>query len=269
MNPIPIESLSVYIYSTLIGGTILMVGLENCCAIVPIEQQSRLNHIGRNIGLWLFTLTLVDHGLVPMMNNLSDLTHTNFSGLFAKLPFAWSWLLILGFLTMDLMDYLWHLLEHKNPWLWRLHAVHHSDPDVDFSTNFRIHPAEAGIALSLRLIQVTVLGIPLWFVILRDMIRQPLALFHHANIAIPSRWDRAWRWLLITPALHKIHHSPYQQETDSNYGQFFSIWDRLFGTLVHSKESPAPRYGLPSLANERWQKISGMLLTPFQSKPFR
>jgi sterol desaturase/sphingolipid hydroxylase (fatty acid hydroxylase superfamily) len=136
-------------------------------------------------------------------------------------------------LTIVLMDFaVWaqHVATHKIPALWRLHRVHHADPELDTTSGLRFHPAELWFSMLYKLALVALLGASPEGVLLFEIILNAASMFEHAAIRIPERLDRALRWVVVTPSLHRIHHSERRDETDSNYGFFLSVWDRLFGT---------------------------------------
>lgn len=137
---------------------------------------------------------------------------------------------LLGLFVLDLSIFLFHWTTHHVPLFWRFHKVHHSDEDVNASTAFRFHPMEVLVSM-LFLYPVSLLFVPsareiFWFL----LIQQVVTLFHHSNILMPERWDRYLRWVIVTPRMHRIHHSAKRKESDSNYGVIFSFWDRCFGT---------------------------------------
>jgi sterol desaturase/sphingolipid hydroxylase (fatty acid hydroxylase superfamily) len=142
----------------------------------------------------------------------------------------------------SLVEYVFHVLMHKVPFLWRLHRIHHSDARLDVTTAVRDHPLEL-VALVVTLgLSAAAFGLNVWVVVVYELAESVISLAAHANLRLPDRLDRALRWILITPNMHCLHHSAYQPETDSNYGQVFSVWDRLFGTY-----SAAPRGGYDSI----------------------
>ena len=142
----------------------------------------------------------------------------------------------------SLVEYVFHVLMHKVPALWRLHRVHHSDAHLDVTTAVRDHPLEI-VALVLTLgLSAAAFGLNVWVVIAYELAESVVSLTAHANLRLPDRLDRALRWVFVTPNMHCLHHSAYRAETDSNYGQLFSVWDRLFGTY-----SAAPRLGYDAI----------------------
>ncbi|MEO0822140.1 MAG: sterol desaturase family protein [Pseudomonadota bacterium] len=154
------------------------------------------------------------------------------TGLFNMLGWP-SWLAgILCFVLLDFAIWLQHLASHKIPVLWRLHRVHHSDRDFDVTTAIRFHPIEIAFSMVLKIGLVYALGAPLWSVILFEIVLNGAAMFNHANLRLPRRLDAALRLAVVTPDMHRVHHSIDRREHDANYGFNFSVWDRLFGTYV-------------------------------------
>jgi sterol desaturase/sphingolipid hydroxylase (fatty acid hydroxylase superfamily) len=139
---------------------------------------------------------------------------------------------LLGLLLLDLIGaWLPHFVEHKVPVLWRLHLVHHSDTEVDTTSANRHHPGESVVRFAFTTLAVLVAGAPMWMVFLYQSLSVVLSQFNHANIALPVGLDRALSWLVVSPDMHKVHHHYVLPYTDSNYGNVFSVWDRLFGTF--------------------------------------
>jgi sterol desaturase/sphingolipid hydroxylase (fatty acid hydroxylase superfamily) len=193
-----------------------------------------------------FALGIINMILVPIapVSALigAQWAHNNDWGLLNILE-APLWLAIpVTFLVRSLAGYLFHVVMHKVHTFWRLHRVHHSDDRLDVSTTIRSHPLEL-IALFLTMAPLAVLiGLDPLALIAFELIEAAVSLFSHANLRLPERIDRPLRWLFVTPNMHCIHHSSHQPETDSNYGQVFSFWDRLFGTY-----SDVPRGGYDSM----------------------
>lgn len=141
--------------------------------------------------------------------------------------------MIVGLLLLDLVGaWLAHWVEHKTPLLWRLHLVHHSDTHIDTTTANRHHPGESVVRFVFTLLAVVVTGAPMWMVFLYQSLSVVLSQFNHANIALPPALDRALAWVIVSPDMHKVHHHYVLPYTDSNYGNVFSMWDRVFGTFM-------------------------------------
>ncbi len=141
------------------------------------------------------------------------------------------WLaLVASMLLLDLAIYLQHVMFHAVPLLWRLHRMHHTDLEIDLTTGARFHPLEIGLSLLLKLGVIVALGAPAGAVLLFEVLLNATAMFNHANARLPRRLDAVLRWLLVTPDMHRVHHSWRPDETNSNFGFNLPWWDRLFGT---------------------------------------
>jgi sterol desaturase/sphingolipid hydroxylase (fatty acid hydroxylase superfamily) len=139
---------------------------------------------------------------------------------------------VVGLLLLDLVGaWLPHFVEHHVPFLWRLHLVHHSDQAVDTTTANRHHPGESVVRFAFTALAVVVAGAPMWLVFLYQSVSVVLSQFNHANIALPPAVDRALSWVLVSPDMHKVHHHYVLPYTDTNFGNVFSVWDRLFRTF--------------------------------------
>lgn len=180
-----------------------------------------------------------------------------------------SWLeVVVAVLLLDLMIYGQHVASHKIPLFWRIHRVHHSDRDVDVTTAIRFHPIEIAISMVLKIGTVYLIGASALAVILFEILLNGCAMFNHANIKIPRGLDRILRMLIVTPDMHRIHHSVRRRETDANYGFNLSWWDRLFRTYI---DQPAGGHlemglGLEEIQDERPTRLGWSLLFPFRSR---
>ena len=174
--------------------------------------------------------------------------------------------LIVGLLLMDLVGaYLVHLIEHKIKVLWKFHMVHHADTQVDTTTANRHHPGESVIRAVFAIFAILVCGAPMWIVFLYQSLSVVLSQFNHANIRLPLWLDTALSYVIISPNMHKVHHHFERPQTDSNYGNIFAFWDRLFGTF---DATPMEKimYGLDVLENDKDQSFAYQLNLPFNSK---
>jgi sterol desaturase/sphingolipid hydroxylase (fatty acid hydroxylase superfamily) len=173
--------------------------------------------------------------------------------------------LALGFAARSLIAYGIHVAMHKVPLLWRVHRVHHSDTHMDVSTTVRFHPLEFVVSTPILLALAVALGIPPLALMLYEVFDAAMAVFTHANARLPEPFDRALRLILATPAMHRVHHSADQRETDSNYGATFSWWDRLFGTyrMRPPGELAAMNLGLAEWRGRRATALAWLLAMPF------
>ena len=177
------------------------------------------------------------------------------------------WLaVILAVILLDLAIYLQHVLFHAVPSLWRLHRMHHADLDFDVTTGVRFHPVEIILSMALKLMVVTALGAPALAVLVFEVLLNATAMFNHSNLRLPLRLDAALRLVLVTPDMHRVHHSTIRQETDSNYGFNLALWDRLFATY---RAQPALGHddmeiGVEGFRDPDGQRIDRMLVQPLK-----
>ncbi|MFY9620691.1 MAG: sterol desaturase family protein [Pyrinomonadaceae bacterium] len=247
----------------LVGLCGLLWSLES---IVPLYryQNGRLRHALPNVALAVI-LVLMNLALSFSSAYLAAFTVRNSMGLLAlfALP-AWVQAL-LGIAALDFFAYLAHLLLHKS-WLgWQFHRVHHSENAVDVTTAFRQHPGETVWRLLWQLAAIVVFGIPLHIVIIYLILSALNAQLEHANIKLNTRLDSILRLVLVTPHMHKAHHSRDQRETDTNYSNIFSLWDRVCGTYIAEVDFRKLRYGLDGFDGEERQTLPGLLKMPFMS----
>lgn len=226
--------------------------------------QGRLNRWIANLGLYAFGLAAVVL-LVPLMTAAGGWLQASL-GLRPLVQLGLPvWLLVLvSFVLIDLVAYLTHALFHGVPWLWRLHGVHHSDGVLDASTGIRHHPFEAIAAAFVQLMVIAVLGLPLLVLLAYGVVAMLWQFFSHANISLPQRLDRAVRLVLVTPSMHRVHHSVLMSEGNSNFGMVLSIWDRLFGTY---RRRPAAEQQVMLLGLNSPQSkpgLLGLLFLPFK-----
>lgn len=174
--------------------------------------------------------------------------------------------LVVAVLVIDLTEYLRHRVFHFVRPLWLVHIVHHSDQEVDVTTGLRFHPLEMVFIYSFQLALLVVLGLPAWAVAVRGLLQAPISALQHAAIPLPARLEAVAGWFIVTPAMHRVHHSRLLPETDSNYGEMFSCWDRLFGTYTPPLQASGGAMGLHALTADSWQTTRGMLITPIRAR---
>jgi sterol desaturase/sphingolipid hydroxylase (fatty acid hydroxylase superfamily) len=173
----------------------------------------------------------------------------------------------LGVAILDFFTYVAHWAMHKVPALWRVHRVHHSDPFVDVTTSFRTHPLEGLWRLVWTLVPALAFGLSAQAIVIYRSISLVNALFEHSNLAVPRRLDRALSWIWVTPNMHKIHHSSLPQQTDSNYGNILTLFDRFFRTFTATDRGFALEYGLTDSNPQHVKSLRGLLSMPFQRAP--
>jgi sterol desaturase/sphingolipid hydroxylase (fatty acid hydroxylase superfamily) len=176
--------------------------------------------------------------------------------------------IVVGIVLLDLAIYVQHVVFHKVPLLWRLHRMHHTDNDIDVTSGARFHPFEIVLSMLIKLGVIWVLGPPAVAVLLFEVLLNAGSMFNHANLRLPLGFDRMLRKLIVTPDMHRVHHSAVRNETESNYGFCLSFWDRIFGTYT---DQPAAGHegmtiGLSDTQSMDAQRIDRMLADPFRNQ---
>ncbi len=247
----------------LVGGITFFWILEGAVPLFKFNYK-KWRHALPNL---FFTLTtiIVNFALAFLLLKTADWTVVADFGIINWLPDMPLWLyILLGLLFLDLIGaYLAHLVEHKVKPLWMVHLVHHTDHKVDTTTANRHHPLESVIRFTFTLFGVFIVGTPIGIVMLYQSLSLVLSQFNHANIKMPKSVDTAISWVLVSPDMHKVHHHYVLPYTDSNYGNIFSIWDRLFGTYLKLDRDTIV-YGVDTFPDEKENtSIMGLLKQPF------
>jgi sterol desaturase/sphingolipid hydroxylase (fatty acid hydroxylase superfamily) len=245
-----------------LGGLLALWSLETWLPFAA-GRHHRIRHAARNLSLAALSAALLALVAAPAAAVVAAWSETGGLGLLRLLPAPAAVSTVLAILLLDGWMYLWHRANHELRFLWRFHRVHHSDPEMDVTTAMRFHAGELLISAALRLALIPLLGISLWQLLLYDALLLPVIQFHHSNIRFPERFDRVMRLLITTPAMHRIHHSRAQIETDSNYGTIFSFWDRLGRTFRMRRDIENVRLGLNGTDDDAHQRLSGLLRMPF------
>jgi sterol desaturase/sphingolipid hydroxylase (fatty acid hydroxylase superfamily) len=248
----------------LAGGLLLFWLLEG---VVPLVRFRR--HWGRHTGLNLFftlTTVIVNFLFAALIIRTADYCTEHHTGVLYLFPLPLWLFTLVGLLLLDLIGaWLIHWLHHRVKWLWKFHLVHHSDTWVDTTTANRHHPGESFFRAAFTLLAVAVAGAPVWLVFLYQSLSALLSQFNHANISLPKWLDTMLGWVIVSPDMHKVHHHYRRPLTDTNYGNIFSIWDRLFGTYRFVKDTGSLHYGIDTHPEEAEHNRMGALLgMPFQ-----
>lgn len=249
----------------LVGGITLFWLLEGVLPLFNFTYK-KWTHAIPNI---FFTLTtvIINFGLAFLLLKTADWVKINDFGIINWLPEMSLWLYaLLGVLLLDFVGaYLPHYVEHRVKLLWRVHLVHHTDHNVDTTTANRHHPLESVIRFAFTLFGVWIIGTPIALVFLYQSLSLVATQFTHANIKMPKKLDKLMSYVLVSPDMHKVHHHYVLPYTDSNYGNIFSIWDRLFGTfMVLDRENII--YGVDTFPDEIANgNIKALLKQPFHN----
>jgi sterol desaturase/sphingolipid hydroxylase (fatty acid hydroxylase superfamily) len=178
---------------------------------------------------------------------------------------------VVGVLALDLVLYLQHVIFHAAPILWRLHMMHHSDLDFDLTTGLRFHPIEIILSMVVKMAAIVALGSPAAAVLTFEILLNGMSIFNHGNIKIPLSIDQWLRWFIVTPDMHRVHHSVVIRETNSNFGFNLSVWDRLFGTYWDQprKGHTEMTIGLSQFRDAKRLTLPRLLILPLIGDPGR
>lgn len=269
MNQLLLQHEAGFRLAIFIGGLLLLAVLERLLPRRrPLPYWPRWAH---NLALSAIS-TLALRLSIPLAASAFALIVAGLGiGLFNQLSWP-TWIeALLCIAALDAAIYGQHRLMHRYAWLWRLHRVHHSDTGFDVSLAVRFHPFEMVLSMVYKLAVIAALGAAPMVVAVYEALLLTFALWTHGNIALPPGLDHALRQLLVTPEMHRVHHSVLRAETDSNYGNILSLWDRLFASYVHqSRDPPADMLiGLDQFRQPTEQRLSALLAQPFRRETDR
>jgi sterol desaturase/sphingolipid hydroxylase (fatty acid hydroxylase superfamily) len=250
-------------YGLFIGVFAFFLQWEGAAARVPFRGGERRAHVWRNLAMLLLVVIIADLIVGELMLHAYEFLYAPPVMLFQAMRLPVMAQIVLGLLVSDLAEYALHIASHRYAWFWRLHRVHHSDPHLDVTTAGRAHPLEVSVYVVAKIALYAILGLPLWIEGLRAVCQNTLLGVQHANVNYPPALEKL-RWLLVTPAVHRVHHHPERPLRDRNFGFVFPFWDRLFGTYQAPEAAGALAMGLRGFEDERWQSLAGMLATPFR-----
>lgn len=208
----------------------------------------------------LFPAAAVGIALLAQSNGWGILNQKLFA------PYATgAWVIVSGIILLDLVVWAQHVVFHKVPVLWRLHRVHHADLDFDVTTALRFHPLEILLSMLIKVAVIVLVGLPVLTVLLFEILLNATAMFNHGNVRLPPTFDRLLRWVIVTPDIHRVHHSWYPEETNSNYGFNLPWWDRLFKTY---RDQPKDGHGEMTIGLHQFRKardsrLDRLLILPF------
>ena len=248
----------------LVGGITIFWLIENAFPLFKF-QYNKINHAGINI---FFTVTtiVVNFVMAFILLLAADLAIQQNFGILQWLPEMNIWVYTLfGLLLLDFIGaYLVHLIEHKVKFLWRFHLIHHTDTWIDTTSANRHHPGESVIRFIFTVLGVLIVGSPMWMIFLYQSLSVVFSQFNHANIPLPKKVDKLLSYFIISPDMHKVHHHYKLPYTDSNYGNIFSVWDRIFGTYSYLERDKIV-YGVDThMKPEENNELMNLLKIPFQ-----
>lgn len=234
--------------------------------VMPLFRftYNKWRHAGINL-FFTFTTLAVNFAFALLIVFTSQWCLTHSFGILQWLQLPLWINIIIGLLLLDLVGaYTIHLIQHKVKWMWKFHMVHHADMHVDTTTANRHHPGESVFRATFTLLAVFITGAPMWMVMLYQSISVVLSQFNHANIKLNPAVDKLISWVIVSPDMHKVHHHFVRPQTDSNYGNIFSVWDRLFGTFIYTPASQI-KFGLDVLQGLSDENIGQQLKIPFDN----
>ncbi len=226
---------------------------------------SRLLRILSNVGIAVLNNYILSISFPILAMGAAFLAKSNGWGLFNLLHWPGRAEILLCMLLMDLVIYIQHVVFHRLPWLWLLHRAHHADLELDVSSGIRFHPFEIFISMGIKIATILLLGAPPLAVFFFELLLTLSAMFNHSNIFIPENLDRILRLFVVTPDVHRVHHSVHPDETNTNFGFNFPWWDRLFGTYrAQPRDGHSEMLiGIELFRSEKWLAFHQILLIPF------
>ena len=250
-------------------GVFVAVALWEVMAPRRALTLSRLARWSNNLGLVVFNSVLLRLLFPAAAVGVAAFAAEHGWGLLNHYAVPFPLAAIIAVVAMDFIIYLQHVLVHAVPVLWRLHRVHHADLDYDVTTGARFHPIEIILSMLIKFATITVLGPPVVAVVIFEVLLNATAMFNHGNVRLPRPVDRVLRWIVVTPDMHRVHHSVEDDEANSNFGFNLPWWDRLFGTY---RDQPRAGHEAMTLGIHKYRApkevtwLHGLLALPFRGK---
>jgi len=235
----------------------------------PLRRQAEPGpeRVGRNLVIGLLAGATTAASELPIVAPMQALAERGRMGLLRRLPLPRALRVVVGFLLLDYTLYLWHWLNHRSPFLWRFHAVHHVDLDLDTTTGLRFHAGELAMAAGFRALQVLMLGVDRETLRLWQQMLFLSIVFHHSNLELPIEVEQRLNAMVVTPRMHGIHHSTRPEETDSNYSSLLSCWDRLHRSLRLDVPQASVTIGVDGFSTPEDVTLERSLTLPFREDP--
>jgi sterol desaturase/sphingolipid hydroxylase (fatty acid hydroxylase superfamily) len=245
------------------GGFLLFLWVETRRPL-RVERESKLRRVGRNLataGIGLATVELLQ---IPILIPISHWTMGRRIGLLNHLELAGWVRVVVAFVLLDYTLWFWHWINHRVPFFWRFHSVHHVDRDLDVSTGVRFHFGELGLSVGFRALQIMAIGADPLSVAIWQMLLFVSVLFHHSNTRLPLALERVLVRIVVTPRMHGIHHSDYENETNTNWSSLLSVWDYLHGTIRLDVPQQSITIGVPAYDDPKKVTLGKILAMPFR-----
>ncbi len=230
------------------------------------REFTRLQRWPNNIGIVVVNTVVLRFAFPVAAVGMATVAEAGGWGLLnSHAPPAWL-AVVIAVVLLDLAIYLQHVMVHAVPAFWRLHRMHHADLDFDVTTGARFHPIEILLSMMIKLLVVAALGAPPVAVLIFEVMLNASSMFNHGNVRIPEGLDRVLRWLVVTPDMHRVHHSALRRETNSNFGFSLPWWDRLFGTY---RAQPAAGHDAMTIGIEQFREPGDLRLDRMLIQPFK
>jgi sterol desaturase/sphingolipid hydroxylase (fatty acid hydroxylase superfamily) len=244
------------------SGLVLLLAIENWLP-AAVDRPRGLRHAVRNLTLVLLSAVVMALLIAPLAAQIALWSEESQLGLL-RLPNIHPVIATAAtILLFDAWMYMWHRANHELVFLWCFHRVYHSDQEMDVMSFLRFHIGEILVSSALRLAVIPLLGLTTHQLIVYETLLLPVILFHHSNVRYPEKLDRCLRLIIVTPAIHRVHHSRLCIETDSNYSSIFSFWDRIAGTFRLRRDGQPVDFGLDEYDSEARHHLPGLMLMPF------
>ena len=246
------------------GTIILLLSIEQVAPRKKYEYSRISRWIG-NVGIYALVKLLFKLFPILAVIGVARISEEHSWGLFNSIAIPYALVFLASFAIFDYSQYLKHRFFHSISVLWNTHRLHHSDPEIDVTTEFKHHPLEALFSAIANAGVILIFGLDIFALLIYIFLLIVISPVSHANIELPAALEKPLRWLIVTPDMHRIHHSSYQPETDSNFGILLSVWDRLFGTHVQSPHLGHEniQLGLDEFRESEDLLLHKMLLQPF------
>lgn len=236
-----------------------------------IDPQMDKNVVGKshdinNIGLGICNFFIGRYFALFIVYSFAKYVENTNVGVINTTSLNYKYKLILGVVFLDCINYWWHRLLHRNSFLMRFHSIHHTDKLLNVSSSLRFHFIEVLVGHIFKLPFIFIMGIPVEALLLYDVIFNINVYFHHSNVKINRRLDLFLSKIIVTPYIHRIHHSLKWKESNSNFSSFLIIWDKIFGTFFPQGKISTPKYGIPGYSEDKYQYFSYMIKQPFVKK---
>ena len=254
------------VQGAIVGVTVVAIVWRETRRPLRARVERRLDHTIRNAAVGAIGAAAVHLVETPIVLPAAILIDGRGIGILHSLPLP-RWVnVVLACVLMDYTLYVWHVLVHKHPWLWRFHLVHHADLDLDASTAVRFHFGELLISIPWRLAQIAVIGTGPQALLIWQTATLVSILFHHSNMLLPAAFERALSHVIVTPRMHGIHHSVVDDEVNSNWSSGLALWDRLHGTFRLDVPQEIITIGVPDCQSPRDVGLARMLALPFVAR---